>query len=221
MDKRIESIQKTRLLDSLTVDEIRDCLSSGRMRVATYNKGQVIHLESDICDKLEIILSGKIAVERIDQSGNLFTISVFQKEDILGGNLLFSQTPYYPMTVTAQSESRVLEVTKELLFDLCLKHRAVLEQFLIYISDHTLLLGEKIKQNVQRTIRESIVSFLKHETQKQNSQTITLPVSKKALAERFGVQRTSLSRELQKMRDEKLIDFSRDTIEVIDRKILN
>ena len=125
------------------------------------------------------------------------------------------------MTVTAQSESRVLEVTKELLFDLCLKHRAVLEQFLIYISDHTLLLGEKIKQNVQRTIRESIVSFLKHETQKQNSQTITLPVSKKALAERFGVQRTSLSRELQKMRDEKQIDFSRDTIEVIDKKILN
>ena len=39
MDKRIESIQKTRLLDSLTVDEIRDCLNTGQMRVATYNKG--------------------------------------------------------------------------------------------------------------------------------------------------------------------------------------
>ena len=59
----------------------------------------------------------------------------------------------------------------------------------------------------KRTIRESIVGFLKHETQKQNSQTITLPVSKKALAERFGVQRTSLSRELQKMRERKADRF--------------
>ncbi|MEA4939555.1 MAG: helix-turn-helix domain-containing protein, partial [Christensenella sp.] len=44
---------------------------------------------------------------------------------------------------------------------------------------------------------------------------IKLEITKKALAERIGVQRTSLSRELTKMRDEGLIDFDSESIKVL------
>ncbi|HPE16011.1 MAG TPA: helix-turn-helix domain-containing protein, partial [Oscillospiraceae bacterium] len=40
-------------------------------------------------------------------------------------------------------------------------------------------------------------------------------MTKKALAERIGVQRTSLSRELAKMRDDGLIKFDIDSIELL------
>jgi CRP-like cAMP-binding protein len=47
-----------------------------------------------------------------------------------------------------------------------------------------------------------------------------LTLSKKALAEMFGISRTSLSRELGRMRDEGLIDFDQKTITILDPDFL-
>ncbi|NCB43156.1 MAG: hypothetical protein EOM59_11120 [Clostridia bacterium] len=44
---------------------------------------------------------------------------------------------------------------------------------------------------------------------------IRLEITKKALAEKIGVQRTSLSRELAKMRDEGQINFGAKSIEIL------
>ena len=50
---------------------------------------------------------------------------------------------------------------------------------------------------------------------KQNSNIIKLNMTKKALAERIGVQRTSLSRELAKMREDGLIEFTPVSISLL------
>ena len=49
----------------------------------------------------------------------------------------------------------------------------------------------------------------------QGSNRIQLPVTKKELAEQIGVQRTSLSRELQKMRNEGLLAYDSRTIQLL------
>ena len=90
-----------------------------------------------------------------------------------------------------------------------------LRSYLEYVSDHTVILGDRIKHYVNRTIRESIISYLNYECKKQNSTTIKLSMTKKALAERIGVQRTSLSRELAKMRAEGLIEFDSVSIKLL------
>ena len=70
---------------------------------------------------------------------------------------------------------------------------------------------------VNRTIRESIISYLNFEAKKQNSSIIKLSMTKKALAERIGVQRTSLSRELAKMREDGLIEFNSVSITLLNK----
>jgi CRP-like cAMP-binding protein len=169
----------------------------------------------DICENLEIILSGEVAVERIDESGKLMTIAEFFDGDILGGNLLFSKNPCYPMTVTAKKPTIILEISKRQLFDLFASSLDFLKSYLAYISDHSVILGDRIKHYVNRTIRECIISYLDYESKKQESSTIKLTISKKALAERIGVQRTSLSRELAKMRNEGLIEFDKNNRKLV------
>ncbi len=88
-------------------------------------------------------------------------------------------------------------------------------RYLEYISDHSVILGDRIKHYVNRTIRECIISYLDYESKRQETETIRLAITKKALAERIGVQRTSLSRELAKMRDERLIEFDSDKIRIL------
>ena len=142
-------------------------LEKGAFKFTSYEKNTVIHFEGDPCTKLEIILSGRIAVERLDEAGGLLTITEFLSNDIIGGNLLFSKTPDYPMTIITKQASVILEIEKELLFELFCNNHSFLRKYLEYVSDHTTMLSYKIKNHVNRTIRECLLSFLENESKIQ------------------------------------------------------
>lgn len=211
----LKQMKQTVLLSPLPADEISRYLSDGSFKTTTYGKNNIVHLAGEVCSKLEIILSGRVVVERIDESGNLMTVAEFLSDDLLGGNLLFSKNPHYPMTITAKTPTVILEIKRDRLFQLFSEHHDFLRRYLEFVSDHAMILGDRIKHYVNRTIRESILSYLDYECKKQNSRHIKLSITKKALAERIGVQRTSLSRELAKMRDDGLIQFDIDSIDLL------
>ena len=215
MKKYSELMRQIDLIKSIKSEEIESYLSEGSCNITEYGKNNIVHFVGEFCSKLEIILSGKVVIERIDESGNLMTIADFYGGDVLGGNLMFSKNPYYPMTVTAKDATLILEINKTRLFQLFSDNHDFLKSYLEYVSDHTVILGDRIKHYVNRTIRESIISYLDYERKKQNSNIIKLSMTKMALAERIGVQRTSLSRELAKMRDDGLIKFDIDSIELL------
>lgn len=191
-----------------------------QIQVKKYTHGEIIHFDGDCCSSIDVILNGQVVIERIDDAGNLMRITEFFPDDILGGNLLFSKNPCYPMMVTAKTEVILLSITKNLVFDFCATNKDFLKVYLEYISDHSLLLGDKLKHYVNRSIRESIIAYLKSEYKIQKSQTLQLRLTKKELADRIGVQRTSLSRELQKMKNEGLLVYDKSSISILNQKIL-
>lgn len=215
MKKYLELMRQIDLIKSIKPEEIESYLSEGSCKITQYGKNNIVHFVGEVCSKLEIILSGKVVIERIDESGNLMTIAEFYGGDVLGGNLMFSKNPYYPMTVTSKDATLILEINKNRLFSLFSDNHEFLKSYLEYVSDHTVILGDRIKHYVNRTIRESILSYLDYECKKQNSDIIKLNLTKKALAERIGVQRTSLSRELAKMREDGLIEFTPVSISLL------
>lgn len=211
-----ELMARTELLKSVDPGEAARFLHEGSFRMARYGKNGIVHFAGEVCCKLEIILGGKVVVERIDESGRLMTIAEFYSGDIISGNLIFSKNPHYPMTVTAKQPAVILEISKDRLLGLLSDNHEFLREYLAYVSDHTAILGDKIRHYVNRTIRESVVSYLDYESKKQNSRTVALPLTKKALAEKIGVQRTSLSRELAKMRQDGLISFSSTAVTLLE-----
>jgi Mn-dependent DtxR family transcriptional regulator len=108
-----------------------------------------------------------------------------------------------------------VEIQKERLFQLFIDYPDFLRVYLEFVSDHALILGDKIRHYVNKTIRESVVNFIQYEQSHQNSKTIQLNITKKALAEKIGVQRTSLSRELAKMKEDGLITYDSKTITLL------
>lgn len=216
MDQHRHLIHESTLLSTLPAEQIIRLLEEGKFKIVCYKKGSVVHFDGEICTKLEIILSGKIVVERIDESGNVLTISDFYSNDILGGNLIFSSNPRYPMTVMSRLPTVILEINKDVLFDLFSTNQPFLRTYLEFISDHASILSDKIKHYINKSIRESIINYLKYEQKRQNSNIIKLTMPKKMLAEKIGVQRTSLSRELKKMKDDGLILYDTHLITIID-----
>ena len=215
MKEYIRLIEKSPLLNCLPKEQVHTCLKEGSFRISTYGKHHIIHFSGEVCRELEIILTGQVNVERIDEAGNLTTIAEFYGGEILGGNLLFSKNPNYPMTITAKQPTTMVAIGKEHLLELASGNPAFLRSYLEFVADHTTILGERLKHYANKTIRECILRYLEHERQRQGSNRILLPITKKAWAERIGVARTSLSRELAKMRKDGLIRYDAKTIELL------
>ncbi len=197
--------------------QIEQFLHDGSFRIARYGQQAIIHLVGEQCQKLELICSGTVGVERIDEKGHLMSIAEFFAGDLLGGNLMFSKHPFFPMTVSAKEPVMILEIEKETLFQLLQENTSFLRRYLAEVADHTLVLGEKIRCHVNRSIRDGLVAYFLHESKRQNSRTIHLAVSKKALAEKLGVERTSLSRAMAKMRGDKLITFDARSVTLLSQ----
>ncbi len=219
-DKNIIKTHQSSILKTIPLRRILSLLKNREIFVSNHPKGQVIHFDGERCTKLEIVLTGSTAVERVDESGNTLPVTVFHSNDIIGGNLIFSKKPIFPMTVIAKSDTDVLNIEKDILFALLTENEKFLAAFLEVISDTTIILSNRISQYVNRSVREKIITYLKSEYKTQNSVEIKLHSTKKALAGRMGIRRTSLSRELQKLKKEGLIRFDSSTIEVLDMTMI-
>lgn len=195
------------LLDGLPKGEPQRLWQQGRMRSQAFAKGAVLHLEGEECRGLELILQGRVAVHRIAQSGDYFTVSEFTAGQVLGGNLVFSRSPHYPMTVVAQTAGTLLLIGREALFALCCQYPAFLRAFLAHVSDHAGILGERIRTQERLSLRDRILRLVQREMERQGSRTILLPATKTDLAAQLGVRRTSLSRELAAMRADGLVTY--------------
>lgn len=216
----VDIISKINLFSGFTKDEITLMLDSPKCRIRQYDKGQIIHLQNEHCNEMNIILKGKVSVQKIDENGNILKISIFLGGDILGANLIFSHRNSYPMTVVAESKTVVLHMHRELILELSQRNLHFMIGLMGAISDRTLILTEKIDAISLKTIRQCILDYLKYECYLQQSNTITPGFTKKEFADRLGVQRTSLSRELNKMRKDGLIEYDARTITVIDLSLL-
>lgn len=220
MENLLTKIQSCSLLKVLPAELVEKYYNEGKILIKSYGKNEIIHFEGDLCHNLEIVIKGHILVERIDDSGKTLTVAGFNIGDYLGANLLFSNNINYPMSVTSKTYSEVVVLNKEFIFKLCNSYPEFLLQFLQIISDHTVILGAKVKNHVSRTIRETIIAYINKEYLLQNTTTIKMTTTKKSLAESMGVSRTSLSRELQKMKLDNLIDYDNTTITILDQGVL-
>ncbi len=209
------------LFKDLSFEDLNYLFTKDLYEIKNYKKNSVIYFQNEKCTRFDIILKGTILVQEIDLKGNALTITDFTVGDVLGGNLLFSNKNFYPMTVLAKIDVTILHIRKDLILKLCQTNVVFLINFLESISDKTLILTDKIKALSMKTIRQCIIDFLIYESFLQKSRIIKLELTKKELAEKFGIQRPSLSRELNKMRKDGLIEYDAYSITIIHMKLLN
>lgn len=221
INKYLNVLQTIKLFRGLTDGDILNYFENADYHISTYKKGSIIALDGEICNSWDIIVSGGITIQRINPDGNILTMVDFSTGDTLGGNLIFSSTPIYPMTLIALQDVTLIRISKQLILDLCLNNETNLVNFLEIISVKTQILTNRFKSVVHKTLRECIIDYIKLQYHLQKNLTITLDMTKKELAQRFGVQRTSLSRELSKMKRDGLIEYNSKEIQIIDTSFIS
>ena len=89
----------------------------------------------------------------------------------------------------------------------CSHHSRIIRNLLDELAEKNLRLNEKLTHMAQRTTRAKLMSYFSAEAQRRSVYEFDIPFSRQQLADYLGVDRSGLSVELGKMRDEGLLDF--------------
>ena len=92
----------------------------------------------------------------------------------------------------------------------CRFHTMVVQNLFFAISEKNRGLVRKLDYMSRRTTREKLLTYLSEEAKKQNSASITIPFNRQQLADYLSVDRSAMSNELCKMRDEGLLIFEKN-----------
>lgn len=208
----IEQILKIPLLSSIDASKLQWHIGNNSIRMSSYAKGVTVYNQKDICKTLDVVMSGSLVAYSLSENGSATTMFEFQKGSILGANLLFGNNHAYPLNIYCLTNAKLLHISKDTVADFLHDYEFTVK-FISSLSLNSQGMNQKIAMFTQNTLRQNILEYLRNQAVLQNSNVISLPLSKKELADYFGVQRPSLFRELKRLKDEGVIEIkNRDVI---------
>ena len=183
-------------------------------KVKTYEKNDLIFNEGDKCNYVCIVTNGAVKISTTSSLYNEFIISTIKSGESFGENLIFSERPFYLGDIIATKKTSILFLSKKEYLKYVSEN---LEEFLQENSKRYLLLQQRTKILLQKSIREKILFYLISKYNSTNSLDIKI-TSKEELAKYLNIERPSLSRELIKLKEEGLIDYDRHFIYIKKNK---
>lgn len=211
-------LQSCLLFREKSVEDIEALLSKMIYTVHTYHKNALILAEGDIADRIGIVLSGRIEVQKTHPTGSSVTIAHLSEGQTIGEAVLFRRENIVPATVTATGPCSVMFIGKQELLRLFTTDTDMLTRFIENLSNRLVMVNRKIEILSAGSLRRRVVNFLLEQRAQQDSDYIKLPFSRKEWAEHLNTARPSLSREMGLLRDMGWIGFKGSHITLLSSK---
>jgi CRP-like cAMP-binding protein len=97
----------------------------------------------------------------------------------------------------------------------CAFHHRLIENMVRIIARKNRELMRKVEVVSKRSIREKLLAYLSIQAQVQDSDYLQIPMGRVELAEYLCVDRSALTRELAKMKEEGLIDYDKNCFRLL------
>jgi len=186
----------------------------------TYSTGQILCFQGDVYDRLILLIQGSAAAQFQDASGKIMRVETLHAPEAVASAVVFSTEQILPVTLTAEQDLRLYRVKTEDLLTLLQKDQQVLKNLLQDMGDRLAFLAEKARFLRFSTLREKTAGYLLQLSDRSRDAAVKLPYTREKLAEMFGVERPSLSREFSKMVNEGLITIEGRNVTILDREEL-
>ena len=207
-------IRSSQLFSEITEDEITAMLSCLQSKTVNFPKDTFILRVGDTVESLGLILSGSVLIMQEDIWGNRNILSTLCQGQIFaetfacapGAVLNVNVMADTPATVMFLNVKRVLTVCPTA----CAYHNRIIRNLLGELAEKNLRFNEKLMHMGQRTTRTKLLSYLSMEAQRHGTYEFDIPFSRQQLADYLAVERSGLSLELSKMRNEGILEFHKN-----------
>ena len=219
MKKYIPILKRTKLFAGVTDEEIGVMLSCLDARLHTYKKGEYVLRQGEHLNCITVLVDGELHIQRDDYWGNRAIINRIAVGEMFGEAYIAPESGALLNDVVAVEDSAVIFFDVRRIITVCSSacrfHSMVVQNLFFAISEKNRTLVQKLGHISKRTTREKLISYLSEEAKRQNSASFTIPFNRQQLADFLSVDRSAMSNELCKMRDEGLLEFEKNQFKLL------
>lgn len=211
----LNTVELFKCIQSADLEAMLKCLSSGFKNVG---KGEIILLAGDRPQHVGIVLSGRLHIIREYYDGNHSLIAAITQGEIFAEALCCAGVLQSPVTVTAETDSAVMLLSFSRIIHSCPNacpfHARLIENMLGLIAAKNLLLQSRMEIIGLKSVRAKVVRYLESFISKQGLEII-IPFNREQMADFLCVERSALSHELARMKDDGLIDYKKNKFKLM------
>lgn len=214
MEKYIHVLKRTKLFAGVGEEDITAMLSCLGARLCTYKKGEYVLRQGERLDDILLLSEGSLHIQRDDYWGNRSILGHIEVGEIFGEAYVAPESGTLLNDVVALTDCSVFFFDVKRIITTCSSacrfHTMVVQNLFFAISERNRGLVQKLGYMSRRTTREKLIAYLSEEAKRQNSAYITIPFNRQQLADYLSVDRSAMSNELSKMRDDGLLEFEKN-----------
>ena len=205
--------EKTPLFRGIGEAALSEMFTCGGARCKTYAKGEVLLRAGCVTREVGIVQAGGVNIENIDLWGSRSILSSIGPGETFAETYAFCRAPLMVDAVSAQ-ESEVLFLDLDAVHDcpICSDQWAgtIQSNLLKVFARKNLTLSQRIFCTSAKTIRGRLLTYLSAQAVQHGSSSFEIPFNRQQLADYLNLDRSALSKELGKMRQEGLLEFQKN-----------
>ena len=219
MKQYLPILKRTRLFSGVGENEIETLLSCMQARLFHYKKGEFVLHQGEYLDNIMILAEGAIHIQRDDYWGNRSIINMVAPGEMFGEAYAAPESGTLMNDVLAVEDSAVLFLDVKKLITVCSStcrfHSTVVQNLVFSMSEKNRNLVQKLGFMYKRTTREKLLAYLSEEAERQGCGAFSIPFNRQQLADFLSVDRSAMSNELCKLRDEGLLEFEKNKFRLL------
>lgn len=220
MEKYLHVLQKTKLFAGIGEDELGAMLGCLGAVAKHFAKGDFVLRQGELVSQLMILVEGKLHIRRDDYWGSRSIVSAIIPGEMFGEAYLAPGSGAIMNDVVAVEDSTVVFCDVNRLITVCSSacrfHTLTVRNLMFALSEKNRQLVSRLGIATRRSTREKLVAYLSEQAKKQGQSTFDIPFNRQQLADFLSVDRSAMSSELCRMRDEGMLRFDKNHFELLE-----
>lgn len=211
MEQYFPILNKCALFHGIEEQNYKSLLGCLDIQVKNYDEEEYIFFAGDKVNQIGIVLSGRVEILKENLAGSKHIISILEPSHMFAEGIVCTASRLSPVTVQVMEAARVMMIPYEKVVRSCGKscayHFELVQNMMMVLGEKNLILNWKLDLLTLKGMREKLASYLIKASMENGSRTFQIPLNRTELADFLNVSRTSMCRELTRMKDEGLIDL--------------
>lgn len=187
--------------------------------IRAYQKGETISMERESIRHIGLLLSGIVDMVKEDVWGNRTLLVRMGKDALFGETFACGSDPVSTVTFTVYEDADILFIPFDRVMcsctQSCIFHQRLTRNMIRIIAGKNRELMQKVEVISKKSIREKILAYLSIQSQAQSSRYFEIPLGRVEWADYLCVDRSALTRELAKMKQDGIIDYDKNCFRIL------
>ena len=211
-------LKKTSLFRGTSEEELPILLDCLAPTTREYAKNELILRQGEDVSAVGLVLSGRAQVIEEDFWGNRSILADAWPGDLFAEAYAFLPGERLRVSVVAAEPTGVMLLDAKRMLEVCSSacrfHTRLVQNILAESARKNLALTRKVSHMSKRSTREKLLSYLSGQALGAGSDAFEIPFNRQQLADYLCVDRSAMSSELCKMRDEGLLVFDKNRFQL-------